>query len=47
MGQKFTMALAWTLNADNTPDADTFDTSGRKSLMDKVRHFLIECAAGK
>lgn len=39
-GEKYTIALATTLNTDGTPGDGTFDQSGRKSLMDKYEYVM-------
>ncbi|KAK4751321.1 hypothetical protein SAY87_004803 [Trapa incisa] len=40
VGQKFTMALATTLNLDGTPDTGYFTPGGRKSIADKYEYIM-------
>ncbi|GLT57754.1 hypothetical protein SLA2020_307040 [Shorea laevis] len=40
VGEKFTMALAHTLNMDGTPDTGYFAQGGRKSLADKYEYIM-------
>ncbi|TXG48056.1 hypothetical protein EZV62_027350 [Acer yangbiense] len=40
IGDKFTMALAHTLNLDGTPDTGYYTPGGRKSLADKYEYVM-------
>ncbi|XP_050226367.1 DNA-directed RNA polymerases II, IV and V subunit 8B-like [Mercurialis annua] len=40
VGDKFTMALAHTLNLDGTPDTGYFTQGGRKTLADKYEYIM-------
>ncbi|GKV36227.1 hypothetical protein SLE2022_094730 [Rubroshorea leprosula] len=40
VGEKFTMALAHTLNMDGTPDTGYYTQGGRKSLADKYEYVM-------
>ncbi|GLT41370.1 hypothetical protein SLA2020_154400 [Shorea laevis] len=40
VGEKFTMALAHTLNMDGTPDTSYYDQGERKSLADKYEYIM-------
>ncbi|KAI4342809.1 hypothetical protein MLD38_027387 [Melastoma candidum] len=39
-GQKFTMALATTLNLDGTPDTGYYTPGGKKSIADKYEYIM-------
>ncbi|KAI6699121.1 DNA-directed RNA polymerases II, IV and V subunit 8B [Syzygium oleosum] len=39
-GQKFTMALATTLNSDGTPDTGYYTPGNRKSIADKYEYIM-------